>query len=738
MDLILPIILLGFFLYNQSIQPVLLRDFSYKVFDMYQKIKPRKFDISKSMVRILDIDEESLGKVGQWPWPRVDIAKIVYNLSIKGAAVIAFDVVFSEPDQSSLEQVIKRMPQESANEIYNRFVKGKPTNDELLAEYIRLSERVVTGYSFLSENQMGNGDPVLKRGLGYSGDKPHRFLRDFKRAVVNLPIFDESAVGSGSFSVEPDSDGIIRRIPLLFSYNGKIYPSLAAETLRVAQGGKGSIRVRSSGASSMVDFKKGQRGISTVRIGRLSVPTDKKGHILLFDAGMQKELYLPAWKAIDGSIEEKDVAGKIIFVGTSAAGLKDIRATALSPLVAGVEIHAQIVDQMVTQTFLKRPVWSSGLELIFIFVLGLTIIILNHYVRAIYSAALCIVSIAFGIGVSWYFYDKYGLLFDAVYPSMTILFTWISGTIILYIRVENERAEVRGAFSRYLSPDLVESLAKSPEKLQLGGEMRELTLLFCDIRGFTPISEQFDPQGLTRFINRFLTPMTEIIMEHNGTIDKYMGDCIMAFWNAPVHVQNHQRFAVDSALKMITRLRSHNQLLEEEAEQEGRKFIPIRVGIGLNTGSCCVGNMGSNQRFDYSVLGDTVNLASRLEGQSKSYGITIVIGESTYASVSDYACLDLDKIIVKGKMVPVQIYTVLGDSEMANTPEFQGRQEQHNLMIMAYRSQNWGEAVRICTQLQADHDDTALLYQMYHERIKDFQINSPGEAWDGVYTATSK
>lgn len=736
MSWIIPTIVLFLALGFKAAELPLITELTNRVFDAYQSYKPRPYDEGSSPIRIIDIDEESLKRVGQWPWSRRDIAEMIKNLTIKGAGLIVFDVVFAESDRTSLEQIIQNLPASQETQTLKSLIEGQPTNDQFLADYVQRSGRVVTGFPFRDSD--GNGDPVQKSGIPFAGDNPALYIRNFDHAVVNLPIIDQAAIGVGSFTVAPDTDGIIRRVPVLMAYKGQLFPSLAAEALRVAQGNGMSIRVRASGASGMVDFGGGDRGIDKLNIGKLEIPTDRFGNITLYDSGHQPARYVPAWKAVDGSVTPADVGGKIVLVGTSAAGLLDIRATPLESVVPGVEVHAQLIEQVFTSTYLERPVWAKGAELSYMLLLGLVVIVLGRYLSAMWSAIVGISAVGAAVGISWFLFSHDKLLIDAVFPSITGLVVWMVGTVLSYMQVEAERAEVRGAFGRYLSPALVEKLAGNPDQLKLGGEMRDLTLLFCDIRGFTPISEQFDPEGLTRFINRFLTPMTEIILDNNGTIDKYMGDCIMAFWNAPLDVEGHEKDAINSALEMIARLKDHNAILKQEAEDENRKFLPINIGIGLNTGECCVGNMGSDQRFDYSVLGDTVNLAARLEGQSKPYGVTIVIGESTYEAISDYACLDLDKIRVKGKTIPVQIYTVLGHPDMAATPEFQSWRDDHNTMMAAYRSQQWETVVDIATRLMSEHPEVDKMYQLYLDRVDEYRENSPGADWDGVFTATSK
>ena len=333
-------------------------------------------------------------------------------------------------------------------------------------------------------------------------------------------------------------------------------------------------------------------------------------------------------------------------------------------------------------------------------------------------------------------------LFDPTFAGFSTFIIYFGNTFANYLRDANEKKQIRGAFSQYLSPALVEQLADDPEKLVLGGETKKMTFLFCDVRGFTTISESFkaDPQGLTRLINRFLTPLTNEIINENGTIDKYMGDCIMAFWNAPIDVEGHEKMACDATLKMHKAMAELNKIREDEAKAENKKFLELKTGIGLNTGGCVVGNMGSDQRFDYSVLGDSVNLASRLEGQSKSYGVKTVIGPETNENVKNsYATLQLDMIAVKGKKEAVTIFTLVGDLNFKDSSEFKSLEKSHIKILDFYFNQKWQDclieietATNMCNNLMTEY------YQIMSERINEFKKNPPPNDWDGVYVATSK
>jgi adenylate cyclase len=355
-------------------------------------------------------------------------------------------------------------------------------------------------------------------------------------------------------------------------------------------------------------------------------------------------------------------------------------------------------------------------------------------------AIVAVVFIGIGVLVPWFAYSEYRLLFDPIYPPATLAAIYVSGSALAFMRAERDRREIRGAFGLYLSPDVVERLARNPELLQLGGEMREITVMFTDVRGFTTISEQFDPQGLTRFMNRFLTPMTDLILDHRGTIDKYMGDAIMAFWNAPLEVDGHAARACETALAMQARLRALNIEWKAEAEAAGRRHIPVNIGVGLNTGRASVGNFGSSQRFTYSCLGDAVNLASRLEGQCKTYGVGIIIGNTTREQVPDFATIEIDLVMVKGKTEPERVYALLGDSAVATLPAFRTLLDRQAALLAQYRSGGFAEALAMIDDCQKAAEQAGWqqsYYEMMHKRIDGLIDDSPMD-WTGVYVAKDK
>ena len=530
---------------------------------------------------------------------------------------------------------------------------------------------------------------------------------------------------------------MVRRVPIILRGGDALYPSLAAEALRVAQGATTYV-VKASGASGELAF--GQRtGIVAVRIGQLTVPTDSSGQVWVHFTPTEAARTIPAWKIFDGSVPADDVAGRILLIGTSAPGLFDLQSTPLETAVPGVQAHAQAIEGVFSGNLLLRPDYALGLELAFLMAAGLILIGLMRWAAVHWCLMVCLICLAAVNGFSWTSFQNSRLLLDPVYPSLALLAIFVCGELNLFFATERERRFIRGAFSRYLSPDLVAKLGDRREGLQLGGEIRNMTLLFCDIRGFTQISEGLSAGELTTLINRFLTPMTEAILENNGTIDKYMGDAIMAFWNAPLDDPDHADNACRAARAMLGRLNTLNAELRAEAEAQGRSFIPIRIGIGINTGECCVGNMGSAHRFDYSVIGDNVNIASRLEGQSKTYGVPIVIGEATAEAAPGWPVLELDMIRVQGKTNTERIFTILPASGEVQTYDLDRLRKQQATMLETYRDRRWGAAqtfIDQCRELAPAEADG--YYDRFAQRIDLYQANPPKPGWDGAYEAESK
>ena len=702
------------------------------VFDAYQRVSPRAFDPSLP-VRIVDIDEDSLKEVGQWPWPRTVLADLVDKLAAGGAAAIGFDMVFPEPDRMSPANTLRFWPQSEALAGLREEVGKLPSNDQIFAEAIA---KAPVELGFIASPQ-ATSIPETKAGFAHGGDDPKLFAPYYPGAAASLKELQDAAKGAGSLNWIPEHDQIIRRMPMVIRVGDTLYPSFVADMLRLAQGASTYV-VKSSGASGEKAFGE-KTGIVGIKVGDFEIPTEANGQMWIRFTPESKDRYLSARKVLNGEIGADAIEGRILVIGTSAAGLLDLRATPLDASVPGVSLHAQAIEQILQGAFLQRPDFATPAELLYILVIGLLIAFLIYRMGALGSAVLGGAAVAAVIGISWYAFDTFGWLVDPIYPAIALTAIYLVGTLVVFLRTEQERNRVRHAFSHYMAPALVERLANDPSRLKLGGETRDMTLLFSDVRGFTSISEGLDAEELTRFLNSLFTPLSNIILDEQGTIDKFMGDAVMAFWNAPLDDSAHPSHACSAALRMMREMENLNERWREEAEAKGRPFKPVRLGIGLNTGICCVGNLGSETRFDYSVIGDNVNVASRLERQSKTYDVSTVVGESTTARAPDFAFLELDLLKVKGKTEATRAFALLGDNAFKQSQDFIALAAQHREFLARYRAKDWDAAEALsheCEKLNTSRLDR--LYELYRERIAHFRMNPPPPQWDGAAEALSK
>jgi len=695
--------------------PEILKELQNRVFDFMQELRPRQYQ--PVPVRVVDIDDASLARIGQWPWPRTTLAELVDKVHKLGAAAIALDIVLAEPDRTSPSRALQSLPQ-TPDEVA-RWIASLPDHDRVFADTIR-DAPVIAAFALTTTG--GGRAPAQHAGWVSAGDDPGDFVPGYGGAVAALPEIEDAAPGYGSVNMVPDHDQIVRRVPLVLRYQDQLYPSLAAEALRVPQGASSYI-VKASNASGVTAF--GERtGIVSIKIGAFAAETDASGAVWLYDTGHVPQRSVPAWQVMDGTAPEDAVKGNIVFIGAGAAGLGDLRATPLSVSVLGTEVVAQAVEQILLQNFLLRPDWAAGAEFFYLFALGVALILWLPRFGAALSAAFTAAVFAAALAASWYAFTALHLLFDPVYPSLVALCVYLSSSLMNQLQTEAEKRRVRDAFSHYLPATLVEELVQDPSKLRLGGELRHMTFLFSDIRGFTSVAEQCKsrPEAITDVVNRFTTRMTTAIFEHGGTIDKYMGDCVMAFWNAPVTEADHARRACEAALAMRRALRELNDELATESSAiplAGGKRLNIRLeaGIGLNTGDCIVGNLGSEQHFNYSVIGDAVNLASRLEGESKNYGVPIVIGEETEKQAPGFATIELDIVTVKGKREAVRVFALLGDAARAADPAFVAFRERHANMLAAYRARDWEGAKELIAGCETFSSEFEQLYDLYRRRI---------------------
>jgi adenylate cyclase len=725
---LLCLVLLFGFAALRAADPAPVEEIRVRTFDFFQRIDPRHK--TARPVTIVDIDDKSLEKFGQWPWPRTRIADLITELTRLGAVVIAFDAVFSEPDRLNPADAAETF--RNLDEDTRAKLRALPSNDELFAEAIRKS-RVVLGESGAAEElaALDKTLPVTGLAMVGTGEEPQRFMFQFPGLLRNTKVLEHAAAGRGLFTIKPERDGIVRRVPMIMLAQGQTMPSLSFEILRVATG------------SDTILIKSEKTGIKSLGIKGFQLPTDGNGQLWVHYARQDPSLYVPVMNVLEKTVAPEMIAGKLVLIGTSAVGLNDIKTTPVSQNMPGVEIHAQILESALTGDVISTPIYGIAVEFATALLFGLLVIAFAPLFGPVTLVALGAAFATALLGTSAYFYVQHRLLIDFTYPLMSTTSIYLTLIFSSFVREQAQRRQIRSAFGQYLSPALVEQLAQSPEKLVLGGEEREMTIMFSDMRGFTSISETYknDPQGLTALMNRFLTPLTNAILSRKGTIDKYMGDAIMAFWNAPLDDKDHELNACEAALDMLARVDELNQARGQEAKEEGRPFIPLNIGVGLNTGICVVGNMGSDQRFDYSVFGDSVNLASRLEGQSKEYGFPIIVGSRTALAVKDrFAILELDFIMVKGKKEPEVIYAIAGREDTAQSGRFQRLRNLTIEMLACYRGRDWDGALAAIERGRKTDEagSLELLYNLYEARIRGYLENPPPQDWNGAFALLTK
>ena len=628
----------------------------------------------------VNIGEKALEKYGQYPFPRQVYSEIYSDIYNSGASLVGSTILYPEPDRFG----------------------GDAALQQSLSSYPVVLSQTVTSDCKSSDKQT-----IRQTGVAVIGDgQPTEFLPQYPCVLSNVKGLQEAAAGVGITSTLPETDGVVRRVPLLSQSNGEYYPAFALEMLRVAAG------------DSSYQAKINQTGVEALRVPQFdTIKTDEYGRAFINPNYQFQSVEI-------GKDPLPDLSGKIVIVGVTAAGIANPVATP-----AGArhphDLQASILETLINGDSVAIPNWSTVADLAAFLGLALALIILSRFrFSIIYIGAI----LAGYFYLPVYLFANKGILFDVTFNVIAIALIYIHIYTAKFISEYLQKQQIKKQFGTYLSPAMVEKLQKNPELLALGGESRELSIMFTDVRGFTTISEHYgkDVQGLTKIMNRYMTAMTKRIIENEGTLDKYIGDAQMAFWNAPLDDKDHALNAVRTGLAMLHDLEKFN----EDISKEG---IPaFGMGLGINTDTVVVGNMGSDQRFDYTCLGDGVNLASRLEGQSKPYGVKIVIGPKTAEYVqSEYQVVELDLIAVKGKTEPVKIYTVLTEKDTVG-------ELKHEKFLTLYRQGNWEDAKKFASDLKKCwQGNLSDYYDMMISRI-DEMSRRPIEGWDGVYRATSK
>ena len=686
---------------------------------------------------IVDIDEKSLAEVGRWPWPRARLATLVDNLfNHYSAAVVGFDIVFAEKDESSGLAAFEGLASGELSEdlLYQKALENiRPSleYDRIFATSLE-GKDVVTGYYFRPSVPQGEDgtigllpDPITKMDVQWNHRLP---IRKPVGYASNLEVL-QSAAAAGGFFDNPlvSKDGVFRRVPLVQSHDGYLYSSLALAIVQVYLGNpKIQLGVETGGAKNNRDYY----ALESIILGDLKIPVDNNGAAYVPYRGLQGSFpYLSIHQVLARDIDPALLKDKIVLVGTSAPGLLDLRSTPVQNTYPGVEVHANLISGMLDQSINHRPAWTIGYEFALLILIAVSMALLLPMVSPLLAAAgsfgVSLLLIG-GTVMAW----NNNLILPLASPLMMIgMIFMLHMTYGFFIESRGKR-QLAHLFGQYIPPELVDEMSESPSEFSLDGENREMTVLFSDVRGFTTISEGMDPKQLTQLMNALLTPMTRVIHRNRGTIDKYMGDCIMSFWGAPLTDSEHARHALYAALQMMDELK----IMQKDFKARG--WPEVNIGIGLNTGYMNVGNMGSEFRMAYTVMGDAVNLGSRLEGLTKFYGVNIIVSESTRASIPEFVFRELDLVRVKGKNEPVAIFEPVGhknDLDKAVTSEL----SRYKQALREFRAQKWDKAEIDFFNLSRSSPDRKL-YQEYLDRIIHYRAEPPGDSWDCVFTQTSK
>lgn len=694
--------------------------------DAIQRMHPRPYDPA-SPVAIVDVDEGSLAAFGQWPWPRTLLAAMTDRLYEHGAIAVGYDVIFPEPDRTSPEQVAVT---------WQRF--GGPTLPEPdpgsgATHDAQFARAVASGPTVLSVAGGAGPVPDLPAGVAVTGGWPTALTR-FPGALSNLAELDAAAAGLGAISLSAGTDGVVRTVPLVVGMGEQLVPSLSLELLRVAQGARGHV-LRTSEASG--EISGGSAAAVAVRTGAIEIPVEANGHFRVHFAGRQDGRVTPvarvmAREGFDPALAER-VGGRIVLVGSSAQGLFDIRATPLDAAVPGVTVHAEVLEQVIAGHFLSRPDWMKGLELVLLMLGAAGVALALARNRPLWALGVAVTVSAGAAAAAPALFVARAVVFDPVAVASVPFLVFLPGAAAGLLAKERARRSIRARFAHFVPVDLLPQIEANPERAltPLGSE-RELTVVFIDMRGFSTASEGMSPEQVVTLVNAFLSEVSEVLVSHRATIDKYMGDAIMAFWNAPIEQAGH----VARAVCAMPDIQAAARRASDRMQAEG--LPPISVGIGLNTGRAAIGLMGSQARLSYTCLGESVNLAARLEGLTRIYGVWNCVGPATAAQCPPgFVALGLDLISVKGFRRAVEVSTLLP----AETPGLAQVAAALDRAREAYRHGDWSGAEAAFETLRAldlADCDTAVLADLYLHRIADWRRAPPPADWDGSHVALAK
>jgi len=680
---LLPAGLFAALLLGKLVDPLPLRQLQLAVFDTMQRLQPR--DEDDLPVRVVDIDDASLARFGQWPWPRDLVGQLVDRLHQAGAAAIALDIMFSEPDRSSPARVLERFRGSLAG--VGGLPADLPDHDRQLAETLT---RVPTIGAF-AFTETGDGPPPRRlAGFGVSGPDPLPHLPRYGAAIVDLPVIEAALQGYGALNGLYDADGVARRVPLLFDGFDRPYPSFLAETVRVLSGNK-SYQVKTAGGSGETSFG-ARTGLVAIRVGSgdgaITIPTDAHGALPVYFSRPKPDRAVSAWRVLADPPDPKlpNLNGSVVLIGSSATGLADIRLTPVD-FLPGVEIEAQALEQILAGDYLARPDWADGLELVVVLVAGLLLLALLPRLSPATGALLAGALVGLGGAAAWVAFARWRFQFDPVYPGLCVIALYGATTLIGFMRAERDRAFIRNAFSRYISPALVAQLTADPSRLKLGGERRAMSFIFTDIAGFTTLSEALGPAKVARLLNPYFDQLCRVILAEGGMVNEFIGDAVLAFFGAPVEQTDHAA----RALRAARAIDACAERFRAEQNAAGISFGITRIGV--HTGTALVGNFGAEARFKYAALGDVVNTASRIEGLNKHFSTRACASRAVFELAGDTGFRPLGDVVVKGRVEALAIVELLDDARTASAAVARYRE--------AYAALEAGDAARATALFEA-------------------------------------
>jgi adenylate cyclase len=675
-------------------------------------------------VVIVDIDDKSLKEIGRWPWPREQVAKLTRTLFEQyGVAAVGYDVVFSEPDQSSGLPVLERMalgPLKGDNGFAASLARIRPQldYDGKLADALASGPTILGYYFNFAPPVAINGElpsplfacaEVVKQGV---------IPRHAVGYNANLKQLQERAAGAAFFNMEADFDGVARRMPVLMEYDGQCYGSLPLMTARAGMGVAKTKIVAANGHHP-----------PALDLDGLRVPLDAASQALVPYRAANAFAYIPATDVLHARTPSASLEGRIVLIGSTAPGIMDLRVTPVSKVLPGVEIHANLISGILDGTVKWEPVGVHGMELLIVAIAGLLLAALLPVVSPLWAGAATLGLVAVLTGGDFYAWSAWHAQLPLAASLLAVLGLFVLNMSYGFFVEARSKAQITKLFGQYIPPELVDEMAKDPARYSLRGESKVMTVLFSDIVSFTSFSEKLEAAQLADMLNIYLSTMTRVVQEGRGTIDKYIGDAIMAFWGAPMSSDHHARDGVLVAMAMQAVLKELNPRLEQ------RGWPPVKIGVGVNTGRMSVGNMGSEFRMAYTVMADAVNLASRLEALTRQYGVGVLVGETTRAACPDLSFQIVDRVRVKGKDVPVSVYEPLGvTAELP--PERLKEGELFEAAFADYQARRWDESeIKL---MELGKINQRKLYQVYLDRVTHFRFNPPPVEWDGVFTYTTK